>query len=208
MQEIFTIGHSTHPIEYFLQLLKKNRINCVVDVRSTPFSKFSPQYNMHELKKHLEDNGIYYIFMGEEFGARRSDKSLYSKDGYVDFDKVIISTHFNTGIERVKSGLKKGFSIAFMCTEKDPSECHRNIMVARAFSNLKYSILNILENGELETQEMLEQRLLDKYFPQRNQRNLLELLEGEYSERELIEKAYYERNREIGYKDSDGSQVI
>ncbi|MBU7006761.1 DUF488 domain-containing protein [Phosphitispora fastidiosa] len=208
MSHIYTIGHSIHSVEHFLLLLNSNGINCVVDVRSVPYSKYSPQYNMNELRQQLKSNGIYYVFMGKELGARQSDKSLYNDDGYVDFERVRNSTLFKTGIERVKAGMKKGFKIALMCTEKDPIECHRNILVARAFYLQNYPVLNILENGAVETQDHLENRLLDKYFPNRNQRNILELLDGEINEKDMIIKAYRERNKEIGYKNDDGSQVI
>ena len=77
MKTIYTIGHSIYKIEEFGELLKQNQINTIVDVRSTPYSKFAPQYNSSELKRLLGTKGIYYLFMGKELGARQPDKSRF-----------------------------------------------------------------------------------------------------------------------------------
>ncbi len=199
MNEIYTIGHSTHNKKAFLLLLKRYGINCVVDVRSMPYSKYSPQFNKEEIKHNLYKHAIYYIFMGNELGARREDKSLYTKEGYLDFEKTSKSLSFIDGINRVKSGIDKDYKIALMCTEKDPLDCHRNILVARQFYIQGYNVVNILENGLLETQEHLEIRLLDLYFPERDQISILDS-ENTYNEKNmLINRAYSLRNREIGY---------
>ncbi len=200
MKTIYTIGHSTHPINLFLKLLSVNKINCVVDVRSMPYSKYASQYNAKELKHFLKDNGIHYVFMGKEFGARQSDETFYNKDGYLDFAKVIQSTLFREGMDRITEGLNKGLSIVLMCTEKDPIDCHRSILVARAFYNLEHEIINIRENGEHETQDQVYERLLELYFPDRNQKTILDILEGETSKKDLIEEALRLRNIEIAYK--------
>lgn len=197
--KLFTIGHSSHQLEYFFSLLKKQDINFLVDVRSVPFSKYTPQFNKEDLKKFLLGNGIYYLFMGQEFGARREDTSLYTDEGYLNFEKVAKSKLFNVGIERIITGIEKGFRIAFMCTEKDPVDCHRNILVARAFYKLNYAIDNILENGKIQDQASLEKRLLDMYFPDRMQQTLFDSGET-MSDTELINEAYRLRNKDIGYR--------
>ncbi|WP_017209972.1 DUF488 family protein [Clostridium beijerinckii] len=196
---LYTIGHSKHTQQYFLKLLKLNKINCIVDVRSTPFSKFSPQFNKDEIKKFLNMHGIYYIHMGSEFGARQEDRNLYSKDGYLDFEKTAKSKQFLNGVERISNGIEKNLKIAFMCTEKDPIDCHRNILVANQFHKRNYNIENILENGSLEKQEHLEKRLLDMYFPDRYQLNFMDLNKNSKTEEELIDEAYKLRNKDIGY---------
>lgn len=210
MQTIYTIGHSLHSHNNFSRHLSRYHINCVVDVRSVPFSKHAPQFNMNEIKHFLKVHGIYYIFMGEEFGARRTDKSLFTFEGYLDFEKVMASSLFISGMERVKSGLGQGYNIALMCTEKDPIDCHRNILVARAFHRHNFNILNIFENGTTETQQQLEERLLNIYFPNRKQKTLLDILEGEASIDGLLEQAYRMKNRDIGYRGriEDGSKIV
>jgi len=82
-----------------------------------------------------------------------------------------------------------------MCTEKDPIDCHRNILVARELYKHNYSIKNIFENGEIQTQDCLEKRLLDMYFPNWKQPTLFE---NKASDLELINQAYRLRNKDIG----------
>lgn len=200
MQKLYTIGHSVHSVERFVDMLNKYDINCLIDVRSTPYSRFAPQYNISEIKKVLQNNQKQYIFMGEEFGARRSDTALYDSSGVLDFNKVIKSSLFQSGFKRVKTGLDKGFNIAFMCTEKDPIDCHRSILVGRAFDDEKFDVSNIHEDGSAETQEELIERLLNHYFPNRNQANIFDFLEGEKKREDLVHEAYILRNKDIAYK--------
>lgn len=196
---LYTIGHSKHTQQYFLKLLRLYKINCIVDVRSTPFSKFCPQFNRDEIKKYLNRYGVYYVEMGDEFGARRKDKELYTNEGYLDFEKTAGSFEFIKGIKRINEGLEKNLNIAFMCTEKDPIDCHRSILVAREFYKRNYKIINILEDGSNESQEHLEERLLDMYFPNRGQLNFIQPENNSKSIEELIKDAYKLRNKDIGY---------
>lgn len=199
MKEIFTIGHSTHTIEHFLYLLKTYRINCVVDVRSVPYSKYVPQFNSKQLRNFLKKNNIYYIFMGDKLGARWENKGIYTEEGYLDFEKVRKTDLFSDGIKRVKDGIKKGFNVALMCAEKDPIDCHRTILIAPEFHYSGYKVKNILENGDIQTQEDIQKRLLNMYFPNRMQLTIFEMLEGQKNGRQLIDQAYRLRNKDTGY---------
>jgi uncharacterized protein (DUF488 family) len=84
LKELFTVGHSIYEIEDFVKLLQNNNINTIVDVRSTPYSKFAPQYNKELLKQYLKQNAICYIYMGDTLGARYEDKNLLFDDGKVN----------------------------------------------------------------------------------------------------------------------------
>ena len=148
--------------------------------------------------------------MGKELGARWKDRSLYTKEGYLDFEKVRKTSLFNCGIGRVEDGIDKGFNIALMCTEKDPIDCHRTILIAPKFygkgngiaqtcAQAGYEVKNILENGGIQTQEDIENRLLDIYFPNRMQVTIFEVLGDKKSDSQLIKEAYKLRNRDIGY---------
>src|ERR1700753_1180012 len=99
---IFTIGHGSRKAADFLEILKSYGIEYLIDVRSQPFSKFSPQYNQPELKSFLERNGITYVFMGESIGGRPADPSCYDSDGKVNYEKVKAMDFFKKGIERLK----------------------------------------------------------------------------------------------------------
>ena len=67
---IYTIGHSTHVIDVFLELLRRHDITAVADMRSAPFSRFNPQFHKKTLQGTLAAHGIKYIFLGGELGAR------------------------------------------------------------------------------------------------------------------------------------------
>ena len=112
---------------------------------------------------------------------------------------MIYGIIFNSGIGRVEDGIDKGFNIALMCTEKDPIDCHRTILIAPKFYGKGYEVKNILENGGIQTQEDIENRLLDIYFPNRMQVTIFEVLGDKKSDSQLIKEAYKLRNRDIGY---------
>ena len=127
--KIFTIGHSTHEFKRFVALLKHHGIGAVADVRSTPYSRWQPQFNREELTDALKKHGISYVFMGKELGARSDDPDCYDQ-GRVQYRRLAGTELFRSGIDRVLDGAHR-MSIALMCAEKDPLECHRTILVAR-----------------------------------------------------------------------------
>ena len=162
MDKIFTIGHSTHTIDKFISMLKQHNVNTIVDVRSVPYSRFNSQYNQEGLKAKLKENGICYVFMGQELGARYEDESLLFEDGKVDFKKVQNTENFLKGVERLKKGIQKGYSISLMCSEKNPIECHRFGLVSEYLSKNDFEIAHITPN-EVITQKDLELKLMEKY---------------------------------------------
>ena len=196
-KELYSIGHSNHSAEAFVNLLKAHNITCVVDVRSAPYSKYVPQFNKDEFKKTLAVQEIQYVPMGEEFGARRSDPSLYNGKGYLDFEATAKSAVFLKGIERIAKGMLDGYRIALMCTEQNPLDCHRFSLVARSFAQFGFCVKHILQDGTLQTQEQVEDALLDAYFPQRAMVGLFE--DGNENRGQLVAQAYALKNEEIGY---------
>lgn len=197
---VYTIGCSTNTLEQFLELLKRHNINCIVDVRSTPFSKYASQFNRETLQRYLNENNILYIWMGKEFGARRDDRSLYSVQRYLDFEKVRKDNNFLSGVQRIKKGISKGYKISLMCTEKEPIDCHRAILVAKGLEENDVEVKHILQSSKLITQKQLEEQLLDRYFKDRNQINFDMILGSSKTEEEMIEEAYKKRNKDIGYE--------
>lgn len=191
---LFTIGHSTHEINYFVDLLKAYDVNCVVDVRTLAASRFNPQYNKSALSASLRDNKITYIHMPEEFGARHTDPSLLT-NGRVDFDKVRKSESFKKGVERIRHGVNKGFTIALMCAEAEPLECHRFSMISVALKD-EFDIVHILKDKSSITQLDLEGELLKKY-----KKKLLtsDLFQSAHTYGERLKAAFRLANDEIGY---------
>ena len=113
-----TIGYAAHNVESFIAALKKFNITAIADVRSKPYSKFKPEFNKENLKKALVDNGIEYVFLGDNIGARIKAPECY-KNGQVEYELISKHPLFQKGIDRLLKGMEK-FSIALMCAEKDP----------------------------------------------------------------------------------------
>ena len=169
-----TIGHSNLQIETFLDILYHHHINCIIDLRSAPYSRHNPQFNRETLKTDLEINEIEYIYMGDRLGARHEDKDLLSDNGKVDFDKVKDLPFFIEGIESLINKTNTGPNISLMCAEKDPFNCHRFVLISRALAKKNIAIENILSDKSTVSQEELEERLLNKYTDKPSQMSLFE----------------------------------
>lgn len=156
---VYTVGHSNHGIEKFLAMLSSNGITAIADVRSSPFSRFNPQFNRGELKKSLASKGVRYVFLGVELGARSDDPSCYV-DGKVQYDRLAESPAFSLGIARVLEGARS-HRLALMCAEKDPLDCHRTILVTRELSERGVEVIHILADGSAEPHDQSMARLLD-----------------------------------------------
>lgn len=195
---LYSIGHSNQTQEEFLELLRTFGINCVVDVRSIPASKYSPQFNQEVLRNYLQNNGIVYLHFGEEFGARRTDS--LDKDGKVDFELAAQSANFKRGVTRVLEGIEKGYSIAFMCSEAEPLECHRFALVSRYFHERGYDVQHIRKDATLTPHAELEKEMIKSYLHSKKY-HLCEVdyMFGTYSEKEQLCDAYRLKNKEIGY---------
>lgn len=156
---IFTIGHSKHTLDEFAGLLKQHGVTALADVRSTPFSRFNPQFNKDALAHELKARGIKYVFLGRELGARSDDRSCY-ENGRVQYVRLARSELFWQGIERVRRGADE-HRIALMCAEKEPLDCHRTLLVARALDEQGVEVMHILGDGRLESHRDAMERLLE-----------------------------------------------
>lgn len=156
---VYTVGHSTHSIEKFVDLLTRNGITALADVRSSPFSRHNPQFNKETLSAELKKHGIAYVFVGKELGARSDDPSCY-ENGRVRYGHLAKTALFKLGINRVLVGARK-YRVALMCAEKEPLDCHRTLLVSRALEQRGADILHILPDGSTESQQQTMSRLLD-----------------------------------------------
>jgi len=156
--EILTVGHSNQSIESFIALLARHQVTAVADVRSQPFSRYTTQFNKDELSTSLREVGVSYVFLGRELGARSSDPDCYV-DGRVQYERLAKSDLFRAGIERVVEGARRE-RIALMCTEKDPLDCHRTVLVARQLVDAGVEVSHILADGSLEPHTAAMGRLL------------------------------------------------
>ncbi len=160
---LFTIGYAGFTLSEFISALKGKQIGALIDVRSSPYSSRFEQFNITNIKDVLNNNGIYYLFLGDGLGARPKDSSLYSNNS-ADFDKMAKSQFFIEGCKRVRDGLNK-FPVCLMCAEKDPATCHRTILVANNFRNVypEVTIQHIHSLCKIEPQEKLDRRIMAMY---------------------------------------------
>ena len=155
---VLTIGHSAHAIETLVGLLERYEVVEVSDVRSTPYSRFNPQYNRESLARSLAARDIGYVFLGRELGGRPDDPACY-ENGRVRYDRVAATPMFQRGLDRVVQAAA-GHNVAIMCAEKEPLECHRTLLVAQALEALDVSVEHILADGGMETHAAAMDRLL------------------------------------------------
>jgi uncharacterized protein (DUF488 family) len=157
--EALTVGHSTLPCERFLELLRGAGVTAVADVRSAPYSRQFPQFNRETLLSELGAAGIAYVFLGKELGGRPSRPQLYC-DGVADYERMSQSAEFRRGLERVIEGAGK-YRIALMCSERDPLDCHRCLLVSRALVQRGVGVSHVMDDGSLIRHSEIEDRLLD-----------------------------------------------
>lgn len=203
-REVYTVGHSNHSIEYFLELLHSQGINCLIDVRSLPASSYNPQFNKEVLENILKRNGIIYLHFGEEFGARHDDKDLMDEDGTVNFEYFRKTFQFQSGVERVDIGISKGYKIALMCSEGDPLECHRFSMISVYLEEIGITVKHILKDKTVKLHSQLEKELLKKYKKKLPQPSLFE---PNINEKDQLKYAYKLHNKEIGWKSKKFNQI-
>lgn len=194
---LYTIGYAGFSIDEFIATLKKHQINVIIDVRSSPYSEYYIDYNKECLENRLKTENIYYRNYAKEFGARQECRDYYNTNGYLDFEMFSKSPVFQAGVLKLCSSVQKGFTIALMCAEKRPIDCHRAILVARAFYEKGYEVIHICPEDILLTQEEIHAQLLDCYYPNRDQFSFFRQATDDSL---LLSEAYKKRNAEIGYR--------
>lgn len=220
-RQLYTVGHSNQSIEVFFQLLESQRIDTILDVRSMPYSKYTPQFNEEALKAWLNQHGVLYVPFGKHFGARRSDclketefvkKGVKETKPQVNFELGVTTPDFLIGVERLKKALGQNRRISLMCSEADPLGCHRFSFISRYFYDLGWDVQHIMrdeDNGDpiVRSHRELEQAMILDYV----KRNKLKSVGGQmsdslffdfgddYNEEQQRIDAYRLKNREIGW---------
>ena len=187
--DVFTIGHSTHSWERFVALLRNANVTAVADVRTSPYSRLYPHFNRDDLREELRLDEISYVFLGKELGGRPSGREFYC-EGVADYEKMAQAGNFGKGLDRVVEGAKK-YRIALLCSERDPLDCHRCLLVGRALVQRGVRVNHILDDGNIVDHTQMEDKLLemagcsaDDLFSPRDER---------------IATAYRERARKVAF---------
>ena len=156
--EILTIGHSNRTVEDFVQLLQPFSVTRIVDVRSAPYSRFVPHFNREVLQRSLRSAGLRYEYRGRQLGGRPEDPTHYM-GRRADYGAMAASPAFNEACSRLRE-LAHREACVLMCSEAEPLECHRFLLVSRTLVGLGESVSHILPNGSLESHSETEHRLL------------------------------------------------
>jgi len=152
---VFTIGHSNHEPGVFVELLRRHGVEVLVDVRSSPYSKYASQFNHDSLKAVLNRAGIKHAYMGRELGGMPEGAEFYDGEGYVLYGRLAALGTFQEGIGRVIDGAGR-VRMALMCSEEDPGGCHRRLLLARVLRERGVEVRHIRGDGSVQNEEELE----------------------------------------------------
>jgi uncharacterized protein (DUF488 family) len=146
---VLTIGHSNHAWEQFVDILQRSGVQVVAEVRSYPYSNYSPQFDCEAMKEALTRIGVKYVDLGKELGGRPDGSEFYDADGHVLYDKMAASEKFAEGIRRIEEGMKK-YCVAMLCSEEDPAICHRGLLVGRVLRERGAQVDHIRGDGRIQ----------------------------------------------------------
>lgn len=188
-----TIGYGNKDINLFIQTLLKYRVNCVIDVRSSPYSNYHPNYKKESLKSTLERNNISYEWKGDCLGGRPDDLSVYDENGIVDYEKLVKTDLFISGIEYLER-LSIEKNIVIMCSEEDALKCHRFLAISRELAKRKYRVVHINYGKSYVIQAEMEDKLIKACYGLATQISLFGNME------QLINDSYSKQNKKYGYR--------
>jgi uncharacterized protein (DUF488 family) len=128
---IFTIGHSTRPIDEFINILKALDIKLVADVRTIPKSRHNPQFNGDALAKSLKESGLDYVHMTRLGGLRHPMKNSHNRawknDSFRGFADYMQTEDFEIGLAELLEKAQKQQTVV-LCAEAVPWHCHRSLI--------------------------------------------------------------------------------
>src|SRR5579863_9876182 len=195
--DFYSIGHSNIPAERFVALLRVAGVSAIADVRSTPVSRFCPWFTGKNLKSLLERNGMDYLPYGSALGGRPNSPDLYC-DGIADYEAMARQGDFQTALERLGGDAARRRAtgrICLMCAEREPLDCHRCLLVARALAARGFATGHIRYDGTIEPQAATEQRLLELGGAATGSSDLFAT-----GQLERIAAAYRRRARAVAYR--------
>ncbi len=160
---IYTIGHSNHPLEHFLDLLHEREVTCLVDVRSSPYSRYATQFNREALEHPLRREGIAYHWLGDVLGGRLV-LPIAGESGHDFYQRLTTDPRFARGLAELQT-LADTEPVVVMCSEGDPLRCHRTIIIGRELEQRGWNVLHISPDGHTMDQRAVHDELLARARP-------------------------------------------
>ena len=155
---IYTIGYGARQVDELLAVLQAHQIQYLLDVRTSPYSSYKPEFSKNALQTFLEANEIRYLFMGESLGGQPDDPACYT-DGKVDYDRLARQPSYLAGIERLHKASSQGQRAVLMCSEGKPENCHRSKLIGQTLTSQGLEVLHIDEQDALISQKEVLLRL-------------------------------------------------
>ena len=156
---IYTIGYGSRSIEQFIEVLQHHKIAYLIDVRSTPYSRYKPEFSKEALAAELQQHRIRYVFMGDTLGGHPDDETCYDEKGQVDYEKVKDTESYQNGVARLQTAFAQRQCVALMCSEGKPEECHRSKLIGTSLDKEEIPVIHIDENDKEQPQEKVIDRL-------------------------------------------------
>ena len=141
---LFSIGHGNKSIDEFIKELNSFDIAYLVDIRTSPYSKWNPQFNQYALQNSLTSSGIRYVYMGDVLGGLPNDSSCYT-NGRIDYTKMASKETFALGLERLVVANQKKIKLAIMCSESEPEMCHRSKLIGQELIKRNITLHHIVD---------------------------------------------------------------
>lgn len=157
--DLFSIGHSNIPAARFTAMLRAAGVDVVADVRSMPVSRFCPWFSQKNLAPQLAGEKVGYLFFGEPLGGRPRDRALY-RDGVADYELMANDPRFKAALDGLLAEAEQ-HRLCLMCSEREPLDCHRCLLIARALAARGVTVGHILHDGAIESHAAIERRLID-----------------------------------------------
>jgi uncharacterized protein (DUF488 family) len=148
MGNIYTIGYGNIAVDHLVNLLKKYRIAVLVDIRSRPYSKHSPEYRKQNLESIIISAGIRYLYLGDKLGGMPEGRQFYDNQGNVKYYVLSKDPAYLDGINRIIE-LSREKNICLVCAEADPGHCHRGTLVSETLWRYEMESMHILHNGNI-----------------------------------------------------------
>ena len=140
--------------------MKLFKIQLVVDVRSSPYSKYVPHFNRENINKILKENNIRYMFLGSYIGGKPKHEKCY-RDGKVDYDLIAKTERYKEGISKITT-YNSNDNIVLMCSEEDPKTCHRHKLITQSLVKEGFEVMHIRKNGKINKITKLDKKDVQK----------------------------------------------
>lgn len=163
----YTIGHSTRKLEDFLSIIKNYGIDCVMDVRSEPHSSniYNKSYDKELLEVSVKQSGINYIYMGDTLGVKVAHDGNSKDKGEMNLRKIVDNLSYKKGLNKIVEGIKRGHKIVLMCSERNPLNCHRSIILGASLTETGVTMEHIIDEDKTKSQKRIEEEIFITYEP-------------------------------------------